>query len=350
MTKNGAEDGVVSVADLGRFGRCSSIEQGQVSVRRVPRSGLDGVSGCLSVGLLCLVLVGCDGGSEDVDSSREVGQSSQSGQPAMDPLHKTGSVGCYSPAFSGVSGSLFGCGLLSRLGNPQVDSYYEQEWRNVQQFFGMGHVPLWVFDECSPGRANAYAVPQPQFVLHGAHFAQRLTRITGGDWRIALSSVTAHEYGHQVQFQYGWQDTGEPTARRTELEADFFAGYYIGLAKNLGDPSWVGFLQILHAIGDHNFNHPSHHGTPVQRCRAGLSGMAAALVALQAGQPASWQMLHRAFGTLYENGTILRDIGGCEVLEGVAGGSVGAAVDARRERLFEAYDSNGVVNLFPYHG
>ena len=81
-------------------------------------------------------------------------------------------------------------------------------------------MPLWVFDECSPGRANAYAVPQPQFVLHGVHMAQRLTRVTG-DWRIALSSVTAHEYGHQVQFQNSWQDTGEPTARRTELEAIF---------------------------------------------------------------------------------------------------------------------------------
>ena len=120
------------------------MEQGQVSVRRVPRSGLDGVGGCLSVGLLCLVLVGCDGGSEDVDSSREVGQSSQSGQPAMDPLHRTGSVGCYSPAFSGVSGSLFGCGIRSSLGNPQVDLYYEQEWRKVQQFFGMGHAAVGV--------------------------------------------------------------------------------------------------------------------------------------------------------------------------------------------------------------
>ena len=79
---------------------------------------------------------------------------------AQDPLHKTGAVGCYHAAFAGINHTQFGCGILTSFGNQQVDQFYDVEFRRIAQFFEQ-NVPLYVFDECSPDQANAYAVPQP---------------------------------------------------------------------------------------------------------------------------------------------------------------------------------------------
>ncbi len=128
---------------------------------------------------------------------------------------------------------------------------------------------------------------------------------TGIDAKIVWSSILAHEWGHQVQFlNYGIFDypippfIGTPeSTRMTELEADFYTGYYL-THKRGGTYNWKrveGFLQAFFEIGDCYFADSGHHGTPIQRMASAKLGYELANSAQKKGKILSQQAVHDAF-------------------------------------------------------
>ena len=121
---------------------------------------------------------------------------------------------------------------------------------------------------------------------------------------IVWTGILAHEWVHQVQFNnYGeWYPTGAadnaPEATRyTELEADFFAAYYM-THKRGATYNWKRveeFFNLFFQIGDCGFTSNGHHGTPAQRMDAARLGYELANDAQRQGQILSVEELHEIF-------------------------------------------------------
>ena len=95
-----------------------------------------------------------------------------------------------------------------------------------------------------------------------------------------VAMVCAHEFGHILQFKTNLDLQllrNQPTAKRVELQADFFAGYFAGVRK-LEEPNFpaVVFATTALKFGDHFIHQFSHHGTPDQRAQAVIKGFEAA--------------------------------------------------------------------------
>ncbi len=104
----------------------------------------------------------------------------------------------------------------------------------------------------------------------------------GVEDKVVWNGIMAHEWAHQIQFneQGAWNypgvDLNDPAAdtRSTELEADFFTGYYL-THKRGGTYNWKRvseFLELFYNIGDCSFTSDGHHGTPLQRMEAARLG------------------------------------------------------------------------------
>ncbi len=128
----------------------------------------------------------------------------------------------------------------------------------------------------------------------------------GFDPKVVWSSILAHEWAHQIQFAYfsQWTDYPVPqfigtpeSTRMTELEADFFTGYYL-TDKRGGTFNWKrveDFLSTFFEIGDCGFDSPGHHGTPDQRLEAAYEGFKLADDMLKKGHVLSATEVHQAF-------------------------------------------------------
>ncbi|WP_224703765.1 neutral zinc metallopeptidase [Devosia aquimaris] len=130
------------------------------------------------------------------------------------------------------------------------------------------------------GSKNAYATTAPRLgkpdgsVLFGLNFLRELLQMPEAP-DAAVAAVCAHEYGHILQYKLGLQalNQGQPTVKRTELQADAFAGYFAGLRK-LERPSFPAavFARTKFLGGDNMIDHPNHHGTPEERGQAVVFG------------------------------------------------------------------------------
>lgn len=240
----------------------------------------------LLVALTALAVSACTGGGGD-----------SGGDPITPPPPPTfdaskGAVGCYAAGFSGLDTSQLGCGLITSFGDFAFDQQFTQEIALQSSFWQNVPATVYAFDECSPDRKNAYALPS-KAILMGYWMVQDLVFGTGST--LPVAGVLAHEWGHQIQFQFGWMNSSEPTVRRTELEADMWSGFYMALAK-----SWVGaqmnaYFQALFSLGDYYFHDPGHHGTPNQRLAAGAVGFDVGLQVGLTGQRLSYVELHNLF-------------------------------------------------------
>ncbi|MFI6757739.1 hypothetical protein ACIBF5_01155 [Micromonospora sp. NPDC050417] len=90
---------------------------------------------------------------------------------------------------------------------------------------------------------------------------------------IAPRAIVAHEYAHHVQYVRGLfasELTGAELARRAEMMADAYAGYFLahvrGAGLDRGQTKQVN--QTFFQLGDCYLTSPGHHGTPNQRMRA----------------------------------------------------------------------------------
>lgn len=119
---------------------------------------------------------------------------------------------------------------------------------------------------------------------------------------MAFGGILAHEWGHQVQFNnytawYGPRvDTPEQT-RKTELEADVFASYYL-THKRGATYNWKSaaeFFELFFNIGDCSFTSAGHHGTPTQRLAASRLGWIIAQETMPMGHILTAEDVHSLF-------------------------------------------------------
>ncbi|MEZ5844211.1 MAG: hypothetical protein R3D27_10850 [Hyphomicrobiaceae bacterium] len=91
-----------------------------------------------------------------------------------------------------------------------------------------------------------------------------------------IVAIIAHEFGHIWAMRAGIIDKineGQPTVKRTELHADFLAGYFLGTRKRAApNISLQAAGDLFHRIGDHNTDSRDHHGTPDERVAAAEEG------------------------------------------------------------------------------
>jgi len=118
------------------------------------------------------------------------------------------------------------------------------------------------------GRADGTVLCGKRFFIH------TMSELDHPD--VALTAVCAHEFGHIVQYKRGFFQAlraGQPTIKRVELNADFFAGVYAGMRK-LQKPDYPAavFASKQYSHGDYLINSPGFHGTPDERAAAVVRG------------------------------------------------------------------------------
>ncbi|WP_282133564.1 hypothetical protein [Cellulophaga baltica] len=130
----------------------------------------------------------------------------------------------------------------------------------------------------------------------------------GVDSKVVWSGIMAHEWGHQIQFNNrdwypnGAADNAPEATRTTELEADFFTGYYL-THKRGGTYNWKKteeFLSLFFNIGDCSFTSDGHHGTPAQRMEAAKQGYILAQNAKKKGHILDAEAVHVSFLEILE--------------------------------------------------
>lgn len=112
-------------------------------------------------------------------------------------------------------------------------------------------------------------------VLFGQRLLRRL-RMTRESPEVGVAAICAHEFGHILQYKKGLDTkvgAGQPTVKRIELQADYFAGYFAGVRKieRPGFPAAV-FALTQYNAGDNMINNPNHPGTPDERAAAIVKG------------------------------------------------------------------------------
>ncbi len=87
----------------------------------------------------------------------------------------------------------------------------------------------------------------------------------------ALAYILAHEYAHAAQVVGG---SRLRNITQIELQADCFAGYYMGVMPDVSfdDKDIEEIARIAFQVGDYEYNNRQHHGTPKQRALAVLTG------------------------------------------------------------------------------
>lgn len=166
--------------------------------------------------------------------------------------------------------------VIRTTGNRELDRALDKSLVRLSTTFGIDPT-FGFFDDEDP---NAFAVPESNdisrtgTVLFGRNlFAQLQQADPSG---VSVLGVCAHEFAHIWQFQSGLykviRGTG-PTVKRLELNADFLAGYYLGLRKSAVPSAslWI-FGEKLWGLGDMNVNDRDHHGTPAERTAAAEAG------------------------------------------------------------------------------
>ena len=191
--------------------------------------------------------------------------------------------GCYRAAYAGFTTSAFQCGLVSSSGNTWFDVAFQSEAAYQRDWFEET-ASVSLFDDCAG--PNAYSSPE-DWIIFGVRFADRMASLH--DRELTLWQIMAHEFGHQVEFYFGYENR-VGYGQRFELVADAISGLYIthNHIERLGDniPAFAGGIWNS---GD--FNDPSHHGTPSQRVRSFIKGMEAALYELESGVTLEWPQL-----------------------------------------------------------
>jgi hypothetical protein len=131
---------------------------------------------------------------------------------------------------------------------------------------------------------NAYATPRSRInradgtVLMGINFLRRLRR--GREYpEVSVAAVCSHEFGHILQYRYGLiqqVDAGQPNVKRSELQADYFAGFFAGLRK-LERPSYPAAVVAMtqFSYGRADYGNKDHHGTAEERGAAVVRGFEA---------------------------------------------------------------------------
>ncbi|MDX2246446.1 MAG: M48 family metalloprotease [Bacteroidia bacterium] len=165
-------------------------------------------------------------------------------------------------------------------GSYYLDQFFYREKKAIESFFKV-KANL----NFSPNTNYVNAVAINNGYLYGNNGTIVFTKGIINDLKeieLKLACVLAHEFGHILQYKYGWQFKEH---KNDELFCDFIAGIYLSNrpfllhdfpanyseALELGRESYVG-LYTQHRYGDFEFNDPDHHGTPDERVNATAMG------------------------------------------------------------------------------
>lgn len=120
---------------------------------------------------------------------------------------------------------------------------------------------------CGPLPSSAYCPSN-----HTVYIAREDAEISYSFGDAALAYVVAHEYAHAMQNHFG---VFNPDTRSHELEADCLAGYYLAAIPNVtfDEDDVYEIRDMAIRVGDYDFMHPNHHGTPDDRVHAVVDGI-----------------------------------------------------------------------------
>lgn len=168
--------------------------------------------------------------------------------------------------------------MIPKSGDKDFDYALAQTLAKISDLFGV--LPGFAYYDDYDGQ-NAFATPRTRLnradgtVLFGQGLLARLR--SGPDHpELSVAAVCAHEFGHILQFKTGLYErvgAGQPTVKRTELQADFLAGYFSG-SRKLERPSFPAavFAVTQYNFGDNMVEDPGHHGTADERANAIVMG------------------------------------------------------------------------------
>lgn len=163
-------------------------------------------------------------------------------------------------------------------GNTTFDRALAHTLAKLTRTFGI--LPGFAYYDDSNGH-NAYATSSQILnksdgtVMFGLGLLGKL--MAGNDHpSLSVAAICAHEFGHILQYKHGLMSVvneGRTTVKRSELQADYFAGYFAGVRKReKPDFPAAVFAKTQHAFGDNMVEHPDHHGTPTERADAIIAG------------------------------------------------------------------------------
>jgi hypothetical protein len=172
--------------------------------------------------------------------------------------------------------------MIPRSGDRDFDYALAQTLAKISDTFGV--LPGFAYYDDYDSR-NAYATSRTRLnradgtVLMGIYLQQQLR--AGKDHPdVAVAAVCSHEFGHILQYRHNLVErvnAGQPTVKRSELQADYFAGYYAGLRKKERPTYPAAVVAVTQGdFGDTNFRSHTHHGTEEERASAVVRGFNAA--------------------------------------------------------------------------
>ena len=169
------------------------------------------------------------------------------------------------------AGSLESIGRLYKsTGDKELDKMLYYHKIKMENLFGV-QTQMYIYDDRQA--PNALAVRCQHFskckdgtILFG--YNMLLKQLWMSNYKeYAVVGVMAHEFAHILQYS---RNNDLPTKLK-ELHADYLAGYYLG-KEGLSIAQVEVFARSLFELGDYNFWHPDHHGTPQERVQAMVAG------------------------------------------------------------------------------
>jgi hypothetical protein len=188
-------------------------------------------------------------------------------------------------SFGSARVSLFDRGKHIRTtGDPTLDAALDASIKRLADLFGQ--VPAFGFyreeDHPDIGGMNAFATRERTDIAGTwgtIGFGTKLFQQEMSNYDregSTIVAIIAHEFGHIWAMRKGVMDqinAGQSTVKRSELHADFLAGYFLGTRKRAApDISLQAAGELFSRIGDTNLTSRNHHGTPKERVAAAEEG------------------------------------------------------------------------------
>jgi hypothetical protein len=168
--------------------------------------------------------------------------------------------------------------IISNSGDREFDYALAQTLSRIADTFQV--LPGFAyFDDFEAPQAYAIPIARLKRADGTVLFGQRLLKVTlaqPDNPDVGVAAICAHEFAHILQFKLNLTKKlreGQTTVKRSELHADYLAGYYAGTWK-LKKPDYPAAVVAATVFdhGDRKVNNPKHHGTPDERAAAVVRG------------------------------------------------------------------------------
>lgn len=220
---------------------------------------------------------------------------------------------------------LLGRKVTTSLGDPVYDRKMREEVANQRNFFQGVPAEVVILDEQHRLLRNAYASADGKIYMGKYMFYYTVKHYN----ELAVAGILAHEWGHRVQYTFGFDK--QLSNPELELEADAMSGYYMALNKGFEWNHIEGYFASTESTGDFAVESPQHHGTPNQRVAAAYLGVQLAIESVDTDHAFTYEELHqRIVDSLQINVTQVRDvqINGSKIREIVEGKTSGKEIVA----------------------